>query len=105
MCFGPQFARVLQSITEGSTSQILVNGQQGRTFELTRAIQQGCPLLPLISLTLSPSLAMQALSNCISHKKLTKRLRGILMPHIHLKYVQASYADDARASNFTSKSS
>lgn len=78
--FPANFQRVLQAITEGSSSQMLVNGQRGYTF-LNKAVRQGDPISPLIFL-----FAMQTLSYCISSEQREGRLHGIRMPHLQLEY-------------------
>lgn len=87
--FGTIFGHILQAITQGSSSQVLVNGQRGVTFELTKVVRQGCPLSLLIFL-----LAMQALSSCIAFEQRVGRLQGVHLPHVHLQYIQAAFADD-----------
>lgn len=53
------------------------------------AVRQGCPLSPLIFI-----FAMQALSNCINFELRSGSLQGVHIPHLHLDYIQATYADD-----------
>lgn len=89
MQFGPQFLKVLEAITCGSRSQLVINGTRGRAFPITQCIRQGCPLSPILFV-----LAAHALSHCVLQAQDEGTLRGVSILEINLHYVMAAYVDD-----------
>jgi hypothetical protein len=41
--FGPRFQLMLQAITYGTQSKLLINGSRGAPFNLNQSVRQGCP--------------------------------------------------------------
>jgi hypothetical protein len=89
MGFSSRFQLMLVAITEGSQSQVLINGSRGLPFPITQSVWQGCPLSPLLF-----NFAINALSYCIAAEQLAGQIQGLPVPSILLHYLQASYADD-----------
>jgi hypothetical protein len=59
--FSQKFLQPLSTLTVGSTSQLLVNGQRGKPFPIGQSVRQGCPLSPTLFI-----FVMQVLATCIA---------------------------------------
>jgi hypothetical protein len=73
--FSPRFQLMLQAITYGTQSQLLVNGVRGQPFDLNQSVRQGCPLSPILF-----AFAMHTLSCAILAEQNAGKLRGLALP-------------------------
>uniref|UniRef100_A0A2D4KYH2 Reverse transcriptase domain-containing protein n=1 Tax=Micrurus paraensis TaxID=1970185 RepID=A0A2D4KYH2_9SAUR len=63
MNFGRKFSKMLNLIYATQTARIMINGEITNTFEIKKGVRQGCPLSPLLLLTILETLLDRIRSN------------------------------------------
>ena len=100
--FGVKFRSWIEMIFKNAKTSILTNGFRTSYFKISRSVQQGCPISPLLYILQAEPLA------CAIRKN--ESIIGIPLPHIYpetgkqaeVKIV--SYVDDSQCFNCSEES-
>ena len=85
--FPNQWLTAVSALYNLATSRVLVDGELGQAFVISRSVRQGCPLAPFLYLMIGEAFSSFLTSNNVN-------IKGLQWPWLEEQVVDCQFADD-----------
>ena len=85
--FPNQWLTAVSALYNSATSRVLVDGELGQAFVISRSVRQGCPLAPFLYLMIGEAFSSFLTSDTVN-------IKGLQWPWLEEQVVDCQFADD-----------
>ena len=89
--FPKQWLTTVSALYNSATSRVLVDGELGQAFVISRSVRQGCPLAPFLYLMIGEAFSSFLMSN-------VENIRGLQCPWLEEQILVCQFVDDTTLS-------
>jgi hypothetical protein len=84
--FPNQWLTAISALYNSATSRVLVAGELGQAFSISRSVRQGCPLAPFLYLMIGEAFSSFLISN-------VENIKGLQWPWLEEQIVDCQFVD------------